>query len=405
LYAYIARQPIYDRDQKVAGYELLYRDGSSGNTAQFVDGDAATRGVLSDAITVFGIPNLTNGLPAYINFTKNLLMNDFALLANPKQIVIEVMGEETVDDVLADKLRALRKAGYTLALEDFDGSPKYDKVFRIFDVVRVDFRRVNTPQLKAIVHKLDHIKMLAEKIETQEDFDTAKRMGFKLFQGYFFAKPKCLSKHIPSLSASSYGRLLNELLQPNVDYAACSEIIQSDVVLTYMFMRQIQTANYYRGNLISEIRHGMVMMGTEELRRWICLVMMRQNNVSHSDELPRQAYLRGRFIEQLMEASKTRLDSRQGFLMGMFSLLDRVLGVELTQLLKDLTIDSDLKAALLGSAENQYSIYLQYAIIYEMGNGRLILPDIGVDEEDAFQLYMKSVSDTDAAFQRVGGSK
>lgn len=406
MFAYIARQPIYDREKKVAGYELLYRDGTGGNSAKVVDGDAATRSVLHDAMTVFGLQQLTNKLPAYINFTRNLLLSDFALLASPKEIVVEVMGDIEVDAQLIAKLGELKRGGYKLALEDYDGSFKYQKVTQLFDIVRVNVQKYNELQLKELVKKvgMGRIRLLAERVETLDDFATARAAGFVLFQGYFFEKPTFLSKRIPSLAASTYGRLLHELLAEEPDFGRCSEIIQSDVLLTYMFMRRAQTANYYRGNMVTEIRQGLVLMGTEELRRWVCLVMLKQSNVTHSDELPKKAYLRGRFIERLMENSRTRLDPRQGFLMGMFSLLDQVMGVQLESLLEELRLTPAVKAALLGREENEYAIYLQYVVIYEMANERLILPDIHlrIDEDEVLALYMKCIEDADLAFYRLG---
>ncbi len=410
MYAYIARQPIFNTAEKVVGYELLYRDGTAGNAANIMDGDAATRGVLADAITVFGIPKLTNKLPAYINFTRNLLLNDFAYLANPKEVVLELMEDMEVDGLLIDKLRELRKAGYTLALQGYGYSTRFDKITQFFDVIRVDFRKYNTLQVQEILKRMGktsfRLKMLAEKVETYEIFAAAKKMGFELFQGYFFEKPTKLSKQVPPLAASSYGRLLNELMQPTVDFDVCCQIIKSDVVLTYMLMRQVQTVNYYRGNIVTEIKHGLVMMGTDELRRWVCLVMVRQTNLTHSDEMPKKAYLRGRFIEKLMENSNEGLDPRQGFLMGMFSLLDQILGVPMDQLLKDLQLDDEMKATLQGEAETRYSKYLQYVILFELGNSRLVLPNLylRLGESQVSALYMACIADTDKAFSRMGGT-
>ena len=408
MYAHIARQPIFDQDKKVVGYELLYRDGRGGNKAEIADGDAATRGVLSDAITVFGIPQLTNRLPGYINFTRNLLLGDFPLLANPREIVIEVLGEMEVDSLLIKKLGELKKAGYTLALDDYNGGFKFNKATQLFDIIRVDVSQYNNLQQKELIKKIGHgrIKLLAEKVETMEDFATARANGFMLFQGYFFEKPTLMRKEIPPLSASSYGRLLTELLRPDIDFDVCSGIIENDVVLTYMFLRQIQTANYYRGTLISEIKHGMVMMGTEELRRWVSLVMLKQGNITHSDEMPRRAFLRGRFIERLIENADTRLDERQGFLMGMFSLLDQIMGLRMESLLRDLRLAPAVEAAILGREENEYARFLQFAVIYEMENMRLVLPDIRLrlTEEEVATMYMSCIEETDLAFYRMGGN-
>ena len=404
---YIARQPIFDRSRKVAGYELLYRDARGRNAASFSDGDAATRGVLSDAVTVFGIPQLTNKLPAYINFTRNLILDDFALLADPKEIVIELLGDVAVDEQLADKLRALKKAGYRLALKDYDGSARFNRVKQLFNVVRVDFSVGNELQKREIIRKVDYagVQLLAEKVETQEDFDSARQMGFSLFQGYFFEKPTLVTKQ-SSLTASSYGKLFNVLLKPEVDFDACCRLIENDPVLTYMFLRQVQTANYYRGNRITDVKRGLLMMGTEELRRWVSLVLLKKNNVSQSDELARKSYLRGRFVEKLIENSKTKADSRQGFLLGLFSLLDRVMGVEMDRLLYGLEIDSAVKAALLGEEENEYSLFLNFATIYDMGNTRMILPELPlrISDEEVSTLYMKCVELTDAAFEDGEGA-
>ena len=413
MYAYIARQPIFDHNKKVAGYELPYRDGTGGNAARIVDGDAATRDVLNDAIAVFGIPQLTNRLPAYINFTRNLLMDDFAYLAGPKEIVVEVPGDVMVDDLLVQKLNALKRAGYRLALGNYseqNGRLKFDRIIQVFDVIRIDVMQNTRLQQKSLVSRLSagraHALLLASRVETLEDFATARSMGFSLFQGYFFEKPTFLSKSIPSLADSSYGRLFNELLRPNPNFDACVKVIQSDSMMTHMFLRRAQTVNLYRGATAAEIRRGLVLVGTEELRRWVSLVLLKQNNVTHSDETARKAYLRGRFIERLMENSDTDLDPRQGFLLGLFSLLDTVMGVRMESLIADLNLMPALKAALLGKEENEYSLFLQYAVIYEMANPRLILPDIRLrlNWDELSTLYMECIADKDEAFSGTGGT-
>ena len=406
--AYIGRQAIYNQDMVIAGYELLYRNGMAKRAAVITDEDAATRGVLSDAVTVFGIANLTNNLPAYINFTRKLIMDDFAYLVDPCMIVIEVPASVSMDDALETKLSELHRVGYQLALDGYsevNGLLRFDRMIELFDVIRVNVGGANRLKMVDLARRLrrSRAKILAERIENEQDYDNAMTLGAKLFQGYFFEKPTCLSKEIPPLAASSYGRLLNELLGENVNFDRCADIVQNDVMLTYLLLRQVQTLNYYRGTTISDIRHTMVMMGTEGLRRWVSLVLLKQNNVSHSDVLSRRAYLRGRFIERLMENADTELQPRQGFLMGMFSLLDRVMGIQLQTLLKDLNLEPALKDALLGKAENEYSMFLQYAVIYEMANERLILPDIGlrINEIQVSHLYMQCIADTDAAFEGV----
>ena len=412
MYAYIGRQAIYNQDMVVAGYELLYRNGASGNNARIVDDDAATRGVLNDALTVFGISELTGGLPCFINFTRNLLMDDFVHLVDPVGIVIEVPGNIYVDEPLIDKLSELRRYGYRLSLDsysEFNGTLRFDPIISMFDVVRVNINKVNRVRVKDLVRRLRRSRgaeLLAERIETEQDFDNAMDLGFTLFQGYFFEKPVCLSKSIPPLAELSYGRLLNALAEPSVDMERCCRIIESDVVLAYLFLRYTQSTTIYRGSMLGEIRQGMAKMGTDELRRWVSMVLLKQTNLQPTEELAKKAYVRGRFIEQLIHFSETELNPGQGFLMGMFSLLDTVTGVSLQNLLRDMRLDTVAKNAILGREENEYSLFLSYAVIYEMDNVRLILPDIGLKlaNRERDSMYQRCALEADALFESDNGS-
>lgn len=401
MYAYIARQPIFNVRKEVDGYELLYRDGESGNVANITDGDQATRRLLSDAIMLFGLPKLTNGRPAFVNFTENLLLSDFAYMANPKEVVVEILESNQGDPALIQKLEEMKNAGYTLALDDYTGDPKFDRLLHLADIIKVDFRLTDRAQQKRLAEELSRWKatLLAEKVETLEDFDAACEMGYTLFQGYFFEKPRMFSKRFPSVAASCYGRMLREIQRKDVDFDVCARIVHSDAYMTYTLMQKIHTLNYYHGNLISSIKHGLVMLGVEELRRWVFLLLARQGNITHSEELPRRAYLRALFLERLMERCDGAPPGEQGFLLGMFSLLDKILGIQMEEILKDMALDPALKAALLGE-ENAFSRFLQYAVVYEMTNPNLLFPDIGLrlDDQEVSKLYMKCIVDTDETF-------
>ena len=405
MFAYIGRQAIYGKDLMIAGYELLYRSGARGNSVNIVDGDAATRAVLSEAVSVFGISQLTDGLPAFINFTRNLLLDDFAFLASPKDIIVEVPGNIEVDEALTKRLFALQRGGYRLALDSYNemnGMLRFNDILPLFDIIRVDVSRGNRLQLSDIVRKLrpSRARLLAERIETEAHFDLAMSLDFYYFQGYYFEKPVRLSKQIPPLAESSYGRLLNELLRPQINFDLCADIIHGDDMMAYMFLRRVQNSTLYQGNSLTDIRKGMVVLGTDEMRHWVCLALMKQNNAARSDELPRRAYLRGRFIERLIDNADTEIESREGFLLGVFSLLDQVLGTQMETMLHGMYLRNALKAALLGREENEYSMFLQYVVISELGNPRLILPDIHlqITEKEVSRVYMSSIADTDAAF-------
>lgn len=404
--AYIARQPIFNCRKKVEGYELLYRDSLTVNQANISNGCQATSRLLSDAITVFGLPQLTNWRPAYINFTKDLIMNDFVLLAQPQDIVVEIVEDIKITNVLLQKLQFLKDEGYVLALDDYTGDPAFQRLLPYMDIVKVDFRLTDYDTQRRIANNLkdSSITLLAEKIETEEEFVRSMHLEYQLFQGYYFEKPVILHRTLPSIAASSYGRILRELHQDEIDFDRCAHIIHSDVVLTYRIMQKIQTLQYYRGNIITAIKLALVMMGTQEFRRWTLLLLARENNVTRFDELVRQSYLRGIFIERLMLESNMAKYSDRGFLLGMFSLLDQILGIEMGELLQEINVPVVISEVLLDKAENEYSRFLDYAMTYEKGDPNAELPDLDlrICPEQVAMLYMECIRETDHIFNELG---
>jgi EAL and modified HD-GYP domain-containing signal transduction protein len=202
-------------------------------------------------------------------------------------------------------------------------------------------------------------------------------------------------------------RLLMELNRPGgIDFDSCANIIRTDAALTYRILRQVQKLVYYRGNLITAIRQALVIMGSDEVRRWILLVVARDNNMTHSDEMVRQAYLRGCFAKRLMAKCRAREDTECGFLLGMFSMLDKILNIPMEDLLNEIELPRQISQALLGEADNFYSRLLQYILIYESGNRNLVLPDIGItlSEREISRLYMSSVLETDSIFNETEGT-
>ena len=156
--AYIGRQAIYRANYEIAGYELLYRNGQSRNTAAISDGDAATRRVLADAVNVFGVASLTGGLPAFINFTRKLLIEDFAYLVEPGMLAVEVPSDIPVDETLLEKLEQLRRDGYKLVLDDYNsaGSGMRDgRMLGMFDYVRVNLTRLSRMKKLELTHYLE----------------------------------------------------------------------------------------------------------------------------------------------------------------------------------------------------------------------------------------------------------
>ena len=211
-----------------------------------------------------------------------------------------------------------------------------------------------------------------------------------------------MNKQIPKLVDSPYGRLLNELLRPSVDFDVCAQMIQSDAAMTYLLLKRAGFQDNFGGNVLPDIRRMLIQMGQGELRRYALLLLARENNATASDEAIRQGCLRGLFIERMME--RAGLDSADGFLLGMFSMLDRILDTPMERLVAGIDLNAEMKDALAGTAENGYTPWLQYIMLYEMSNPRLLLPEIPVEipADEVSDLFMRCFSDADELVNNLG---
>ena len=406
VYAYIGRQAIYNPVFNVAGYELLYRRNNQVGVAAGMDGDEMTKSVLLDAVNVFGIKNLTNGLPAYINFTRNLIMDDFAYLFDPNEIIVEVPAEVFVNEQLANKLSGLQRAGYRLSLNSYseqNGRLKFDQIINSFDVIRIKTGGKNKLQLKDMLQRLRmcRAQLLAERVETEEEFEMVQSLKFTLFQGYFFERPDTVAKQV-SLTATPYGKMLVELMKPYPNFEVCCRIVEGNSVLTHLFLHHVYKGPrvYARESMALEIRRAMTMIGLEGIRNWTAVQFLKQVNIANSDEQARRAYLRARFIERLIMNADTTIQKEQGFYMGMISLLDQVTGTSVGTILTELRLCPEAEAALRGRGQNEYAKFLQYAVAYDQASGSMHFPDIKLQIEDRFVsgLYMECMEETDRVF-------
>lgn len=400
---YMARQPIYDAVKKLSAYELLYRADENNRFASNVSGDEATSILVSDAITVFGINNITNGNLAYINFTKQLIMDDFALLLSPDEVVIEILEDTIIDEEIIQKLAELKKRNYTIALDDYTGDERYDSIMEFVDIIKVDFQAVNRIKMAEIadVYKKQGKVLLAEKIETEEDFLLAIQSGYELFQGYYFSKPKMIKGRSVKLDASGYATIIVELGKLDPDFKSLSEAIKVNPNLTYKLLQYVNTMKFAQKTTVSSIQMALVTMGLNEVRRWILLIMAREFSYNKQDELVKTSFIRGVFSEKL--AQKT-LDlnhrSHEAFLLGVFSMMEAISGISTEDLMRELPLNDDVKGALHGE-ENSFRRLLNFVENYENANWDEIVKDLehyNVDRESVLRIYLECVVYADMLF-------
>ncbi len=392
---FLARQPIFNVHKRVVAYEILYRQGVKNIYEENFDGDLATTTVVSDALVNFGIEGLTGGKKAFINFTKNLLMEDLPLLIPPESLTIEILETVEVDERFIEKIKTLKEKGYTIALDDFIDNDKFIDILPYVDIVKVDFLVLGYEGRKIVAdkYKNDGIKLLAEKVETYQDFEEAVNCGYELFQGFFFEKPViCKSKGI-NVSTFNYMEILKETVNDEPSFEKLSSIVKSDMSLTYKLLRLINSPAFYSNSEITSINHALTMLGLNEIRKWVTLIMLRDISSEKPEEIIKVSLIRAIFSEQV--ACHFGLEHREmeAFLLGLFSLIDTIMEKPLFEVLEQLPLKEDVKSALMG-VKNPFHDLLKLLKFYEKGNWDMII-DIAesrqVDYSVINQLYLDAV--------------
>ena len=345
---FLARQPIFDRDLNLYAYELLYRTCRS-SSFDASDGDDASEHVVAHAALTFGVASLLGGKRAFINFTHRLLVSDLPSVLPPEAVAIEVLETVAVDDALLDACRSLRARGYLIALDDFVETPDTGPLAALADIIKVDFRSTSERERSRMLTRYGRrgVRMLAEKIETRQEFELARDQGFTYFQGYFFARPVILErKEIPAQKAR-FLRLLAEMQCTRLDFLKIETLIRQETSLCYQLLRYVNSAAYPTRTRIRSIGQALVLAGEDNLRKFVALASIHSLAEENPPELVATAALRARFAELIGPEAGLAARSSDLFLMGMFSLLDAMVGRPLEELLRGLPLPDDIQGALL----------------------------------------------------------
>lgn len=366
--AYVARQPIFDHRRKISGYELLFRD----QTAKFnpsVDGDVATSTVLSNSYFSIGMESLVGDKRSFINFTESLLLQKFPLLLPNESTVIEILEDVKPTKELVTACQEMEQQGYQFALDDFTFTPELKPLIQLAQIIKFDFRLSSLDEIESYLNQIesrDNLIMLAEKVETYDEYQSAIEMGFDLFQGFFFCKPELVTgKEIPG-SQLALLQIMAEVNQPDFDIEKIETLITPDVSLSYKLLRYINSAFFAKAKRISSIQQALVYMGESEIRRFVSLVAMSNLAKGKPGELIRTSCIRGKFCELVGESIVDKVKPAKLFTLGMFSLIDAILDQPMHRIMKELPLDADIKTALV-DRKGPLSGYLFLAETYEKG--------------------------------------
>lgn len=343
---HIARQPILDASGRLFGYELLFRSGEQ--NAFDGDGDHATRTML-DSTLLFGVEQLTNGFPAFLNCTRESLLRELVLVLNPNQVVLEVLEDVVPDEPVIHACRKLRARGFRLALDDFSWKPEMAPLVDLADFIKIDILAHSAPERQRLLRQLRGASapLVAEKVETPEDFELLKAEGFTLFQGYYFCRPmQTTLRHVPS-NSMLHLELLGLVQKSPIDIHRVAYLLRRDVSLTYRLLRLANSPLYAANQNIRSIEQALMLVGDRMFRRLLILGIGAEAAGGQAAALLRLALHRARFSE--LAAWQWRLDPDEQGLLGLISLLPAMLKIKTEAIAEILPLRPALREALLGA--------------------------------------------------------
>jgi len=372
---FIARQPIFDDKLKLFAYELLFRS-SSDNV--FRAHKAASDSLIVDSTSLFGLQSLTGHAKAFVNLDLPALQRGAARLLPPDQVVIEILESVAPTQEVVQICADLCNDGYLLALDDYIGHPKWEPLLPLVKFLKVDFRGCDPPARAAIANRHrskigtdtngDGIRLLAEKIETNDELLEARSLGYIYFQGFFFCRPTTLSTREIAGNKLNCLRLLHLVAAPEYSYDAVEDLLKTDPALVYKLLRYLNSWLVAVRSEIHSIREAIALLGEKEFRRWISVLAVVAMASDKPHELIRTALTRAFFCEALAPAIPTpapvSTQSSDLFLMGLLSVTDAILDRPIEQILASLPIAPAVREALCGT-RNQYRDVYDLLLAYE----------------------------------------
>ncbi|MCW8329512.1 HDOD domain-containing protein [Photobacterium sp. SDRW27] len=348
MYSYVARQPIFNRQQRTVGYELLFRDGES-NAFPAIEANTATCRLLVENYMAVGDNLATAGQRTFINFPQESLIRLLPMLLPKRKVIIEVLETCTPDEELFLAIKHLYRQGYVIALDDFEMEPQWQRFLPYVHIIKLDLMKVGIKQACDFVaqNRTRKMKFLAEKVETHQDFAAAYEAGFQFFQGYYFSKPELLKNRQVEPEKLTTLRLLQEICRDEVDFSRVEQIIASDVSLSYLLLRYVNTATHRTIEPISSFKQALVYLGEEKIKMFVSAIATAHAALDKPRELYTLSLQRARMCEMLAASSRIPRMKDKAFLTGMFSLLDALLDNSLEQLMTLLPLEPEVQEALL----------------------------------------------------------
>lgn len=392
---YIARQVIVDTKGNPFAYELLFRNSAENFYPQNVPADIATKNLISTLNIDFNTAELTGGKPAFINFPREVLLSEAVAYLEPNDYVIEVLEDVVIDQEVADQVASLKAKGYTFAADDYTGDQDIEPIFDQLSIIKVDFRLTSIEVQDQIIEEYGHMKkLLAEKIETEAEFQMAINMGYHLFQGYYFDKPTLIIQESVGFAQSSVVCLLRETWQAEIDFDKVTSIVELDAGLTYRLLNKGNTLEFGSKGRVTTAAQALVRMGTDGLRKWSTLMLMQCTAQEGQDSKMELALIRGLMAENIigqLMPDISKEDRYFVYLTGMFSIFP---DSNREQIFEILNFDETSDLAILAKE------ILEFVYRYESGDFDAVEEFISkhdISEENLISCYKSSIAQASKA--------
>jgi EAL and modified HD-GYP domain-containing signal transduction protein len=367
LQKFLARQPIFDSRRVVYGYELLFRS-SIENFFPNAQPDVAAAST-ADNLFLFGADQLTDGRLAFINCTREFILREYPALLPKDRVVIEILEDAQIDQQFVDACRALKRAGYLIALDDYRDTPDWQPLLTLSDFVKVDVLATPPEEQFRLAKKFEstRIRLVAEKVENYDVFDRTLGWGYTYFQGYFFSRPQMLTRHDIPAHKLNYLLVLQAANRAKIDLNEVAERIKAEASLSYRLLRYLNSPVFAFISDVRSIPHGLTLLGERGTRKWISLIAIAAMGEQKPQELIVLPLIRARLCELLAPRAGMPGSADDLFLLGLLSSIDAILDMSMESVLKEIAISGEIHDALLGN-DNRLRQILDIATLYETGS-------------------------------------
>lgn len=365
---FVARQPIFDRASRTAGYEILFRRTAE-NRYDATDHDAASATSIEQSMTAFGFDFLVGDRRAFVNLTREALVREYYRLLPRERTVVELLESIRPDAEVVEACRNLRAQGYTLALDDYAGRPDSEALLPFTDIVKVDLRLYPAGFQPDVAARLraGNRRLLAEKVETREENQRVLAAGYDLVQGFYYCKPQMIeSRDLPPTKLSQL-RFLTEVMREDASFERLEQVFREDVGLTMRLLRYLNSAAFGWRHEVASLQHALALMGLSPLRKWAAMMGVLKLSDGEPAELAVTALSRARFAERLGPPAGLAQQELELFLAGMLSVVDVMVGRPIQEVLANLSVPPTVKSALV-EGHSSITPVLDLVTTYERGD-------------------------------------